>query len=337
MTLILSARSLRLNYHRDAFSEFPLPKFPPLPSREHCLVVPPATSFNFSYRIPHKVPVANIKSTIMNLWTARFNESKLRGIDFSSFKKGLLGFKDNFDGDVANEGYNSSAGQKQNTVTWTWGHHLWFGTGPDRFEVSDHMGDKWLLDMESFINNYGMSVDTFKNKTILDVGTWTGATTYMLCAMGAKHVVSVEEAKKYSAFTQYVVKSYELPVTTVPQSLYDLEVPELHAKFDIVYFPGVIYHLSDPVLALRILFNRLKLGGIIIVETMSADVVLGGGKHASIAYDRITRTGNNYFGLSARVLREMMEDVGFSDVVAIGKKTRTAPMKQAGLSRRDIC
>ena len=65
---------------------------------------------------------------------------------------------------------------------------------------------------------------------------------------------------KYSMFTRFVSDSYQLPVQAVARSLYELEIEALHEAFDIVYFPGVLYHLSDPLLALRILYNRLKIG-----------------------------------------------------------------------------
>ena len=38
-------------------------------------------------------------------------------------------------------------------------------------------------------------------------------------------------------------------------------------KYDVAYFPGVIYHLSDPVLGLRRLYNGLSDGGACLVET----------------------------------------------------------------------
>ena len=73
-----------------------------------------------------------------------------------------------------------------------------------------------------------------------------------LLPLGPANIVSVEEAVKYSLFTQYVSDSYQLPVRVISRSLYELEVKEMQEVFDIVYFPGVLYHLSDPVMALRI-------------------------------------------------------------------------------------
>lgn len=108
-----------------------------------------------------------------------------------------MAFKDNYDGDLAIEGYTSGAGQKRNAAQWFWGHHIWLGAGEEKFEVSDHMGDKWLRDITAFISSYGLSEDTLRDAVILDVGTWAGSTTYMLASLGAKHIYSCEEGHKY--------------------------------------------------------------------------------------------------------------------------------------------
>jgi len=50
-------------------------------------------------------------------------------------------------------------------------------------------------------------------------------------------------------------------------SIYDCNSEKFYDRFDIGYFPGVIYHLSDPLVALRILFNSLNPGGTVLVES----------------------------------------------------------------------
>lgn len=314
----------------------------PFPDLSHC-GKSAYTAFDFSYVTPHKVDPKIVEMTrqrVVDLWNKQFDAKNLKNnLDFTTFKEHLHDFKKKYDGDITIEGYATSQGQKLNTVKWFWGHHIWFGNGAEKFEVGDHMGDKWLLDVVAWFTQYNLPFDTFQNKEILDVGTWTGATTYMLSALGAKHIYSVEEARKYSMFNHYVSESYKLPVTTVPRSLYDLERPDMQGKFDIVYFPGVLYHLSDPVLGLRILYNRLKIGGMIIVETMTGD------GDQKCWYQRITGPGNNYFGTTPEILYNMLEDVGFERIVAgsvrraeaFAIKVREKPMKLAGLARRDVC
>eukprot|EP00435_Cladocopium_sp_Y103_P074404 s88_g48.t1 len=318
---------------------------PKFPDRSRCKSEMPPTQKSFTYSQPNVAYRSSplyqeVKNKLVTLRTNRFLPEKLRsGLSFADFKRELFSFKDKYDGNLEVEGYESAKGQKRNTVQWFWGHHIWFGAGDDKFEVTDHMDDKWLEDIAAWVVGYGLPMDTFSGAKILDIGSWTGSTTYALASLGASHIVSVEEAVKYSLFTQYVSDSYQLPVQTISRSLYELEVQEMQEAFDIVYFPGVLYHLSDPMMALRILYNRLKVGGIIIVETMIPM------PFAELAYDRITGTGNNYFTCGPKVLGEWLEDVGFTSIVvgqlrrteAIARKEKRESMKQAGLARRDIC
>lgn len=72
-------------------------------------------------------------------------------------------------------------------------------------------------------------------------------------------------------------------------SLYDFT----KGKFDSVYIPEVVYHLSVPVLALRRLFNRLRDGG--------DEKGLG-------------RGGWAWFWPTASLLGEWMYEAGFEDI-----------------------
>jgi hypothetical protein len=115
----------------------------------------------------------------------------------------------------------------------------------------------------------------------------------------------------------------------------------------------VLYHLSDPLIALRILFNSLKPGGIILVETAGIDdeepvcrfegsrIHLGGTK------EELDRTGWNWFLPSLSALERMMREAGFEEVSAVlrqgssriygyGKKLFQVGICRAGLSAPDI-
>lgn len=50
-------------------------------------------------------------------------------------------------------------------------------------------------------------------------------------------------------------------------TLYEYTGAEPQDRFDVVLFAGVLYHVTDPVLALRIVFNCLRDGGVCVVET----------------------------------------------------------------------
>jgi hypothetical protein len=80
----------------------------------------------------------------------------------------------------------------------------------------------------------------------------------------------MEEAPKSCAVIEYIGKEFGLPLEAACASLYDITddgkvdlgpekgVQNWANKFDLVVFSGVIYHVSDPLLSLRLLFNTLK-------------------------------------------------------------------------------
>src|SRR5687767_371393 len=89
-------------------------------------------------------------------------------------------------------------------------------------------------------------------------------------------------------------------ISVEAKSLFHCNEEKYFDRFDVVCFPGVIYHVSGPVLALRILFNTLRPGGIILVESQG---ILGeesmcryeGGTLASHTESGRRRVGWNWF------------------------------------------
>ena len=126
--------------------------------------------------------------------------------------------------------------------------------------------------------------------------------------------------------------------------------------FDVVYFPGVLYHLSDPIVALRTLYNALKIGGAIFVETFCHYAPNDAG-HPMIYYagerifDLSNNHGYNYFLPNVKALERMLETVGFDEIQAptdqevtpnqhrcltVARKLTQYEMCEAGLSRTDL-
>ena len=181
----------------------------------------------------------------------------------------------------------------------------------------------------------------------MDVGCWTGGTTLILCALGAR-VVSIEEIKKYARVVRFLANSFGIDVAIIESTLYNTDFQE---KFDIVYFPGVVYHLSDPVLALRILYNSLRLNGEILIESAGVNIPGSVCNYEGCAvFNRgnqgeLSRGGWNWFVPSPLALARMLWAAGFQAIriawadnrlYAHGVKTQKIAITRAGLSRWDI-
>ncbi|MBN2305370.1 MAG: DUF1698 domain-containing protein, partial [Anaerolineae bacterium] len=177
-------------------------------------------------------------------------------------------------------------------------------------------------------------------------------TSLLLHAMGAE-VVAIEEVRKYIDSLLYLKEAFGLDrLTTRPLSLYDCTTDEFQDAFDVVLYAGVIYHVTDPVLSLRIAFNCLKDGGVCLVETAantSNRPVLDyeGPTQFFNAHDpNVKQSGWNWFIPSVPALTQMMGDVGFTDIqatpavntraAAVGWRRQHVDILRGGLSVRTV-
>ena len=257
--------------------------------------------------------------------------------------------------DLESEGLTTAENQRDMSLQFTWGHNHIFN---DTFKVDGKMCDRHIDVMARLYDMYDLPEDYFNGKDVIDVGCWTGGTTLLLKALGANKVLALEEVQKYAKTANVLVSDiYEQEnVTCEGMSVYDLVSVE---KYDIVYCPGVIYHLSDPIVALRRLFNSLKDGGEIYIESLGCIddypvcryVGNARGEHDR---DITQRFGWAYYIPSMKCLERWLNEVGFCDVkcnyiapeanryprsprvYAYGKRERRVEITRAGLSQPDI-
>lgn len=298
----------------------------------------------------HKGVPAEETSNYLRQQFSRYKTSNLQGIspvDFERFLRSKIGVVS-----FAGEGYQEEELEQQRDLTlkYHWGHNHDFGT----FKLAGRMGDRHFDLMTNFVNLFPIKIEDFKDKEVFDVGCWTGGTALLLAALGSK-VLTIEEVHKYAQTTSFLAESFGISeqISIASHSLYDCNAHEYFDQFDIVYFPGVIYHLSDPVLALRILYNSLKVGGAILVE--SAGIKMEGSfgsfegnrVYHNGTQENLSRGGWNWFCPSPDALHNMMREAGFENVQALwhedskrvyayGEKLTQVGICKAGLSVPNI-
>lgn len=254
--------------------------------------------------------------------------------------------------DVQAEGYSDDELERQRdlSIKFHWGHNHDFGD----FQIEGRMGNRHITLLANFIALFPVTIEDFMGKHVFDIGCWTGGTTLLLATF-AKDVLAIEEVKKYSEVVSYLVKSFGIDdrVLVKPVSIYDCNSDAFLDRFDIVYFPGVIYHLSDPLLSLRILFNSLKVGGFILVESAGINTEEpfcrfdGSLIYNSGTRERLNRGGWNWFIPSPSALYRMMKEAGFDEiqtrwddgtnrVYGYGRKVSQVGICKAGLSVPNI-
>ncbi len=254
--------------------------------------------------------------------------------------------------DAQAEGYSPGELDRQRdlSIKYCWGHHHDFGG----FRLEGRMADRHIRVLANFASLFPVPLESFAGKGALDVGCWTGGTSLLLAALGCQ-VHAIEEVKKYAETTAFLAKSFGIDdrVAVEPISLYECNRDDYYDRFDIAYFPGVIYHLSDPLVGLRILFNSLRVGGVILVESAGIDHELpycrfdGSLVHLSGTKEELNRGGWNWFLPSPSALANMLREAGFENVdtrwhAATGRvygyaqKRAQAGICRAGLSVRNI-
>ena len=280
---------------------------------------------------------------------SRFKTSALIGIDARAFRQHIESAIGRVDAEIEGYGAGELDRQRDLSVKFHWGHHHDFGD----FAIEGRMGERHIDLMAHFLTLFPLQAAPFQDAAVLDVGCWTGGTTLLLAALGAR-VHAIEEVRKYAKMVRFLVASFGLGerVSVAAQSIYECD-GGFDDRFDVVYFPGVIYHLSDPVLALRILFNALKPGGIVLVESngIEGDEPLcrfeGNFLYHSGTAEERSRGGWNWFVPSPVALDRMLQEAGFEErrsyyvkgferVFAFARKLRQSPICRAGLSVRNI-
>lgn len=279
-----------------------------------------------------------------------YKTSNLRPIsieEFSRHIKSKIGVVD-----PVSEGYSEDELEQQRdlSVKFHWGHNHDFG----EFKLKGSMGDRHIDLLTNFIALFPLSLEDLKDKEVFDIGCWTGGTTLLLASLQCR-VFAIEEVKKYAEMTSYLSKSFGIDdtVSVNSMSIYECNTEEFYNRFDVVYFPGVIYHLSDPLIALRILFNSLKIGGIILIESAGINHEKpfcrfdGSLIHHLGTRERLNRVGWNWFMPSPSALYRMMREAGFDDIQTLwdrntkrvygyGKKVSQVGICKAGLSVPEI-
>jgi len=293
--------------------------------------------------------IHEVRDYLIDLFSA-YNDSRLVGISKDDFYDHILKQLGSVNGEV--EGYkdNELEYQRDLTLKFHWGHTHDFGT----MEMKGRMGLRHINIMARFISALEIDASAFEGKNVLDVGCWTGGTALLLAAMGS-NVVSIEEVNKYANMASFLIRSFGLNerVKVNHASIYECDSEDYFNKFDIVYCPGVIYHLSDPLVALRILYNSLVMEGFVLIESAGINSIRsvckfeGSERFGVGSKEEMNRGGWTWFLPSQVALRRMMKEAGFQDIrihwhdaknkiYCYGKKTKWKGICKSGLSNTNI-
>jgi SAM-dependent methyltransferase len=104
-----------------------------------------------------------------------------------------------------------------------------------------------------------------RNKRVLDIGCRDGLFSFEAEKMGASEVIGIDNDLSRGA-TEFLIPFFNSKVRMHELNLYDL-TPQTFGLFDVVFCPGVLYHLRYPFWGLKLIHDVLKPNGHLLLET----------------------------------------------------------------------
>jgi SAM-dependent methyltransferase len=103
-----------------------------------------------------------------------------------------------------------------------------------------------------------------KGKRVLDIGCRDGAQSFAAERLGASEVIGIDNDLS-DGLTSFLIPFKSSKVRAFHCNVIDLSRKQF-GEFDIVVFPGVLYHLRYPIWGLRRIADVLKPDGVLIIE-----------------------------------------------------------------------
>ncbi len=113
-------------------------------------------------------------------------------------------------------------------------------------------------------------IASLENKSVLDVGCGSGYHCWRMLGSGARYVLGIDPSMRFQIQHQALQRfAQDSRFDMLPLGIED--IPSGLSVFDSVFSMGVLYHRKDPAQHVRELFNLLKPGGQLVLETLIID------------------------------------------------------------------
>lgn len=159
-------------------------------------------------------------------------------------------------------------------------------------------------------NRVAPHLSSLQDRVILDVGTGSGYHCWRMYGAGAKLVMGIDPWWLY-VVQFHAIKRYagQRPVFNLPLGIQD--IPINMQAFDTVFSMGVLYHRKSPIEHLQQLYQCLRKGGEMVLETLIIDGEEG---QVLVPDDRYAKMKNVWFLPSIAELTRWLKRCGFVDI-----------------------
>lgn len=209
-----------------------------------------------------------------------------------------------------------------------WGHTLDLGAGV-RIEgvLAEHYRpilDRWRA--------LGWLPADLIGRRVADIGGWNGGMVIDLIRAGAS-VVNVEEVPPHAEQFRFVRETLRLPperAALIGDTLYRMPwFPETR-ELDLIVLSGVLYHLSDMIVALKTVYDCLRAPGTVLIHTQAAPE----GPYPYANFGRFQQ--GVWWQPSIGCIHEMLAMVGFDQIDAEPYLEREAILRAVKVTPRQM-
>lgn len=178
------------------------------------------------------------------------------------------------------------------------------------FEIFPGVQTPGLNSCEKILDELKIPFD-LSNKQVLDVGTRDGFYAFT-CELRGAEVTAIDIQPPEDVGFNTVKELWQCKTEYRQLSVYEIEYNiDMDAKFDVILFLGVIYHLKHPLFALEKLREVCKSGAQLYVESF----VFRDGKSKPVArffpHNELSNDPTNWWGFNVSCLCELIEAAGF--------------------------
>ncbi|MGB7414932.1 MAG: tRNA 5-methoxyuridine(34)/uridine 5-oxyacetic acid(34) synthase CmoB [Thermosynechococcaceae cyanobacterium] len=186
-----------------------------------------------------------------------------------------------------------------------------------------HIDTEWHSDWKwSRLKDH---IQPLAERRILDVGCGNGYYSWRMAGAGAALVVGLDPSRLFEM--QYAALRCYLPepeVYVLPLGIEHL--PTRLEAFDTVFSMGVLYHRRDPLEHLAVLFDALRSGGELVLETL---VLAGEQEEVLVPKDRYAQMRNVWAIPSCGTLKQWLSQCGFEAIEIVDVTPTTIQEQRA--------
>jgi tRNA (mo5U34)-methyltransferase len=202
-----------------------------------------------------------------------------------------------------------------------WWHSIDFGDGvwSDGEKANFLPVEKRMI---SEVEKWRFPKNYFKGKRVLDIGSWDGYYAFLAEERGASEVVALDlwSEKISLGFDKKTKEGFDIAKSIKNSNVIDIDMniydatEEVLGKFDVVLFAGVLYHLQDPMRALRAIWNIMNESSSLMVETTTIPNSRGYGDATVAQFLPLAEANNdstNFWNFSKSALKAVLEELNF--------------------------